>query len=96
MFADFQRIGIIGRLDKPVITDSLDQVVGVLQKSDRDVLIEEQTASLIADDNGKVVSRNELHVCDLVIVVGGDGSILGIAKELVDTDVPVLGINRGR
>ncbi|MYD45014.1 MAG: NAD(+) kinase [Gammaproteobacteria bacterium] len=96
MFADFQRVGIIGRLDKPVITDSLDQVVDVLQKSDRDIVIEEQTASLIAGDDGKVVRRTELHDCDLVIVVGGDGSILGIAKDLVDTDVPVLGINRGR
>ena len=33
--------------------------------------------------------------CDLVIVVGGDGSMLKTARELVDSRVPLLGINRG-
>jgi len=32
---------------------------------------------------------------DLIIVVGGDGSVLGVARTLVDLKVPVLGINRG-
>jgi NAD+ kinase len=33
--------------------------------------------------------------CDLVIVVGGDGSLLGAARELAQSSVAVLGINRG-
>jgi len=33
--------------------------------------------------------------CDLVIVVGGDGSMLKTARDLVDSQVPLLGINRG-
>ena len=33
--------------------------------------------------------------CDLVIVVGGDGSMLKTARELIDSQVPLLGINRG-
>lgn len=35
------------------------------------------------------------QTCDLVVVVGGDGSMLGIARELAASEVPVLGINRG-
>ena len=34
--------------------------------------------------------------CDLVIVVGGDGSLLHAARDLVDYGVPILGVNRGR
>ena len=33
--------------------------------------------------------------CDLVVVVGGDGSLLGVGRDLAHTGVPVLGINRG-
>lgn len=35
------------------------------------------------------------EICDLVIVVGGDGSLLGAARSLAMSNVPVLGVNRG-
>ncbi|MCX4194367.1 DUF1853 family protein [Methylobacterium organophilum] len=41
-------------------------------------------------------SRQRLgESCDLVIVVGGDGSLLGAARAMAKHRVPVLGINRG-
>jgi NAD+ kinase len=44
-----------------------------------------------------VCQRHELGAkSDLVVVVGGDGSMLNAARVLVCHDVPVLGINRGR
>src|SRR5690606_3891050 len=36
------------------------------------------------------------EMSDLVIVVGGDGSMLGAARMLAKCDVPVIGVNRGR
>jgi NAD+ kinase len=33
---------------------------------------------------------------DLAIVMGGDGTMLSVARSLIDTDVPLVGINRGR
>ena len=36
------------------------------------------------------------HECDLVVVLGGDGSILGAARRMGDNQVPTLGINVGR
>ena len=44
------------------------------------------TASL--DDIGKKV--------DLAIVMGGDGTMLSVARSLIDDDIPLVGINRGR
>ena len=34
-------------------------------------------------------------LCDLLIVVGGDGSLLGVARDLAASQVPVIGVNRG-
>ncbi|MDM0113900.1 NAD kinase [Variovorax sp. J22R133] len=34
--------------------------------------------------------------CDLGLVVGGDGTMLGIGRQLAPYDVPLIGINRGR
>ena len=41
------------------------------------------------------VERAALSDSDLLVVVGGDGSILGVARDLAYTNIPVLGINRG-
>ena len=45
----------------------------------------------------QVASKKLLgEICDLVIVVGGDGSLLGAARELAKSKIPLLGVNRGR
>ncbi len=41
------------------------------------------------------VSRKQIKDLDLIIVLGGDGSVLGAARTLVDLNVPMLGVNRG-
>ncbi len=41
------------------------------------------------------VSRRQIRDLDLIIVLGGDGSVLGAARTLVDLKVPILGVNRG-
>ncbi len=38
----------------------------------------------------------ECRDSDLLIVIGGDGSILAVTRPVVDTDIPVLGINTGK
>ena len=51
---------------------------------------------MLSDGDLDVVARAELgNLCDLIVVVGGDGSLLGVARDLAHTQVPVVGINRG-
>jgi NAD+ kinase len=60
-------------------------------------VVDDATAHLIEIQNIQTVSRSLLgEVCDLVIVVGGDGSLLHAARALARYKTPVLGVNRGR
>ncbi len=93
----FNRIGLVGRSGHAGVVDSLQCLGQVLQSLGVQVIIDAHSAALLPDGNLEVVPRDELSAhCDLVIVVGGDGSMLGVAQTLASHNVPVLGINRGR
>lgn len=76
------------------MVDSLRIVLATLRAADVDVVMEAATASMLSQSDG--VSRGVIgEGVDLVVVVGGDGSILGVARDVAHTGVPVLGVNRG-
>ncbi|VAX02427.1 NAD kinase, partial [hydrothermal vent metagenome] len=75
------------------------QLISCLQKQQLEVLLDRDSLDLTQDLGNDItlVDRGELgQRCDLAIVVGGDGTLLNAARELVDHDVPLLGINLGR
>ena len=41
------------------------------------------------------VARGYLRGCDACCVIGGDGTLLGVANEAARTQVPIIGVNRG-
>ena len=94
----FRNIGIIGRLaaDNTQVLESVKLLKQFLQARDLTVVLEKDIAALMPDHGLQVSTRKLIgEICDLVIVVGGDGSMLGAARELASQSVPVLGINRG-
>lgn len=97
MGSSFDSVGIISRRDTPEIRESVSAVFDCLVRHGRTPIVERATAAAVLDgEAGATVSRSELgECCDLVIVVGGDGSLLGVGRELARYRVPVLGINRG-
>ncbi len=93
----FQNIGVVARLEHPEVVDSLRRLVVFLRADGRKVLAESKTAELLGDPAIETISRRSIEgTVDLVIVVGGDGSMLGAARGLADLNVPLLGLNRGR
>ncbi len=96
--AMFETVGLIARLGNPLVADTLVRIYGLLQARGVNVLVEEPSASMLsgAEAKPRVCHRHDLggH-CDLVIVIGGDGSLLGVARELAVSGVPVVGVNRG-
>lgn len=98
----FRRIGLMGRAGKRSVTQSLMQIAQTVNEMKLTLIMDVQTAQLPTLDfteieRVKVVDRSVIgEICDLVIVVGGDGSILHAAEALARYRVPVLGVNRGR
>ncbi|OGT42184.1 MAG: hypothetical protein A3F42_02700 [Gammaproteobacteria bacterium RIFCSPHIGHO2_12_FULL_37_34] len=97
MPASFHIIGIFGRVKNPGVIETLKTLTTYLKKLNREILIEAETASAIDDASFLSVSREELcKRCQLIIVVGGDGSLLHASHAVVNNEIPVLGVNRGR
>jgi NAD+ kinase len=68
-----------------------------LQQQGIAVFWEEKTAAALRITSGSILSVEQIgQQCDLTIVVGGDGSLLGAAAALVNYHIPILGINRGQ
>ncbi|MCF6210598.1 MAG: NAD(+) kinase [Gammaproteobacteria bacterium] len=99
MSTPFKTVGIIGKHGASSASDTVKQLINCLQKQQLEVLLDRDSLDLTQDLGNDItlVDRGELgRRCDLAIVVGGDGTLLNAARELVDHDVPLLGINLGR
>ncbi|MDG2090696.1 MAG: NAD(+) kinase [Gammaproteobacteria bacterium] len=100
--SEFSSIGLVGRQDNANISDSLNTLADfLLRRSGIKLVIDEAVSSFMHDHKAysemQVIPQKDLHKhCDLVIVVGGDGSMLKVAGSLANQDLPVVGINRGR
>lgn len=95
--AIFKQIGLVGRPGHAGVVETLQRLIAFLQSRQLDIVLEQSTADLLPTSPLPVCQRHELGAkSDLVVVVGGDGSMLNAARVLVSHDVPVLGINRGR
>jgi len=94
---EFRNIGIIGRLNSKKVVETIKRLNRYLIEEGYHVILEDRIAEVMPG-HGMQTSKVSIlgEICDLVIVVGGDGSLLGAARALARFNTPVLGINRGR
>ncbi len=68
-----------------------------LSAKNLEVWLEENTAKHAQLKHYKTLSLAEIgKTADLAIVMGGDGTMLSVARSLMEADVPLVGVNRGR
>ncbi len=75
----------------------LNELAQFLVREGLDVSFERVTALNTGLSDYGALSPAEMGAqCDLAVVVGGDGTMLGIARELARHNIPLIGINQGR
>lgn len=93
----FAHVVIIGKYQAPGSRDVVEEVAHFLHDQGCDVSLERDTAlntGLLQYPALDVPAMGK--VCDLALVVGGDGTMLGIGRQLARYGVPLVGINQGR
>jgi NAD+ kinase len=96
----FRHVALIGKYHASAATGAraiLLDIARFLEKSGLEVSVEKDTASYasITEYPSLSVAGIGAH-CDLGLVVGGDGTMLGIGRQLARYGIPLIGINQGR
>ncbi len=95
-----KKFSCVAIISKPVddLTDPVTKVLSYVRKSGAEVLLDANSVrNLGSDASVKPASIEEIIAkADVVIVIGGDGTMLGAARSLAHHDIPLIGINAGR
>jgi NAD+ kinase len=93
------RVGLTAKRGLDAASGLLAELAGWLEARNVQPVFETETATLAGLAPGRAtVSRDDLpSACDLLIVLGGDGTLIGMADRIgrAGTDVPILGVNFG-
>jgi NAD+ kinase len=90
-----RRVGFVIKPHAPGVEEILGDLVGFLEKKGIACVLETAAAAKIGARGG--ISREKLPSrVDLVVVLGGDGTLLSVARASAVAGVPVMGVNLGR
>ena len=92
--APWKRVGVVLKRGEGEMAPLLDRVLGILGERSLDVLIDPE-ASAHATAVASATLEEVAARSDLVIALGGDGTVLAVARAIGERDVPIVGINLG-
>ncbi len=90
-----KRVGIVSKPRKAEVRDVVVPLLKWLAEHSVEVCIDKETGSILESPD-RCVSRNEMPgQVDLIIVLGGDGTLLAAARSINRKPVPILAVNLG-
>jgi NAD+ kinase len=93
----FSRVALVGKYQADGMQERLKDLAVLLGQQGCEVYIESSTASHLSLTAYPIKKVEEFAgAIDLAVVLGGDGTMLGIGRQLAGSNVPLVGINMGR
>jgi NAD+ kinase len=97
MKSRFRHAALVGKYNAMGSRSVLDEVARFLIGQGLEVSMEHETALNTGLTEYGALTPTELgRCCDVAVVVGGDGTMLGIARQMARFNIPLVGINQGR
>jgi len=86
-------IGIVSKPNKPEVAKVMPGLIAWLRQHERDFVVDPETAPYAS--GARKLTRREMGELDLelVIVLGGDGTLLSAARAVAKAGIPILGVN---
>ena len=97
MKSRFRHAALVGKYNALGSRSVLGEVARFLITQGLEVSMEHETAlNTGLTDYGALTPAELGQCCDIAVVVGGDGTMLGIARQMARFNIPLVGINQGR
>ncbi len=97
MSTRFRHAALVGKFQSGGIREELESIARFLEGRGLRVSVENETARQTGIIGWPSLDADALGAaCDIAIVLGGDGTMLGIARQLARHGTPLVGINQGR
>ncbi len=90
-----QRIGIVAKPNKPEAGPILHELVTWLGQRGCEAILDREAAAVYAPAGPGLARAEVVGRADLIIVLGGDGTLLSVARLVGPREVPILGVNLG-
>ena len=95
MAGSIQRVGIVSKPKKAEVAEIVPGLLAWLRERNIEAFIDKETGAIM-DTRDQSLTRNEMpSKVDLLIVLGGDGTLLATARALNRKPVPILAVNLG-
>ncbi|MBP3324414.1 MAG: NAD(+)/NADH kinase [Clostridia bacterium] len=90
------RIAILPNLKKDGAEDVSRKIIGLLKEKAYKAAVHKSIAEIFPEAEAEPDHDQLAKNCDIIITVGGDGTIIHAAKHAVKYNIPILGVNLGR
>jgi NAD+ kinase len=91
-----KRVGLVAKPDAAGAPEALARLIDALGSRGVSIVLEKETAGLVPSSALPAVRKPDLaSQVDLLIVLGGDGTLLSMARAVGDLGTPILGVNLG-